>query len=359
MKKSLLACLVAATCSMNVAAEEVKAEDLVDRFYGSINASRFVFDDNRVFHPGNGSKVMPDVGTEYGFGAAAGYRFNENWEVRFGYTDLNIQQTSGSTALDLLYFVNQANLYVIGGANYLEIEDDKMSLNIGAGYRHYYNKDIAVFAEGKAYYNPSSPHTDYSLGLGAMYFFGGSDSHEEMPVSEEAEAPLAASAAAASRSAMASDSDGDGVEDANDSCANTPSNVKVDASGCTEYSEEALTFELVVNFANNSSAVEAKYFEEIKRLADFMKTYAQTEVVIAGHTSTPGTEAYNQDLSERRATAIANVLSSNYGISSSRIETVGYGETRLRVKGDNEAAHAENRRIEAEVSGSVKKAIQR
>lgn len=65
---------------------------------------------------------------------------------------------------------------------------------------------------------------------------------------------------------------------------------------------------------------------------------------IAGHTDAVGTEAYNLDLSDRRAKAVLDYLVVNFGIDARRIETVGYGESRLLDPGDPEGDV--NRRVQ-------------
>ena len=52
--------------------------------------------------------------------------------------------------------------------------------------------------------------------------------------------------------------------------------------------------------------------------------------VVAGNTDGIGGEAFNQDLSERRADTIKRYLVQNYGITGSDLVTVGYGKTKLK-----------------------------
>ncbi len=70
---------------------------------------------------------------------------------------------------------------------------------------------------------------------------------------------------------------------------------------------------------------------------------ANTVVTVDGHCDERGTPAYNLALGERRAKAVAQILMS-YGVSSSQIKTVSYGEEQPANPGHNEAAWAENRR---------------
>jgi outer membrane protein OmpA-like peptidoglycan-associated protein len=68
---------------------------------------------------------------------------------------------------------------------------------------------------------------------------------------------------------------------------------------------------------------------------------------VAGHTDGRGTDTYNQSLSERRAASVVRYLS-QAGVAASRLTARGYGKTRPLVPetNDNEAARAQNRRVE-------------
>jgi peptidoglycan-associated lipoprotein len=70
-----------------------------------------------------------------------------------------------------------------------------------------------------------------------------------------------------------------------------------------------------------------------------------TKIRLEGNTDDRGTREYNMALGERRANAVANYLIIN-GIERYRVETVSYGEERPVNPGNNEAAWAENRRVE-------------
>jgi outer membrane protein OmpA-like peptidoglycan-associated protein len=75
---------------------------------------------------------------------------------------------------------------------------------------------------------------------------------------------------------------------------------------------------------------------------------AHPEVVhlqIVGHTDVNGTAAHNQDLSERRAAAVAKYIN-GHGLPNVKIDTVGYGKTKPLCAEDTEACHDKNRRVE-------------
>ena len=83
--------------------------------------------------------------------------------------------------------------------------------------------------------------------------------------------------------------------------------------------------------------------EELDRLAALLRDQPEVSVEIAGHTDDVGSEAANQDLSERRARRVKAYLESQ-GIAAERITAVGYGETRPVAPNTTEEGRASNRR---------------
>ena len=90
--------------------------------------------------------------------------------------------------------------------------------------------------------------------------------------------------------------------------------------------------------------------EELKLIKETMEKYAHLNLLVAAHTDSRGSKAYNQTLSDKRAEATFNYLV-KLGVDPERITTAGFGETRLLnkckdgVKCTSEE-HAANRRIE-------------
>jgi outer membrane protein OmpA-like peptidoglycan-associated protein len=107
--------------------------------------------------------------------------------------------------------------------------------------------------------------------------------------------------------------------------------------------------ELDVKFDFDKSVVKADSHADIKSLADFMKQYPQTTTTVEGHTDAIGSDDYNQGLSERRASAVRDVLVEQHGIDVNRVSAVGYGESRPVADNDSESGRAINRRVEAAV----------
>ena len=83
----------------------------------------------------------------------------------------------------------------------------------------------------------------------------------------------------------------------------------------------------------------------LNRLAQFMKDNAGTHVLIEGHTDSVGTDDYNFALSQRRAQAVADALSSR-GVAADRAMTKGLGKAYPVASNDTQAGRQQNRRVE-------------
>lgn len=106
-----------------------------------------------------------------------------------------------------------------------------------------------------------------------------------------------------------------------------------------------------VTFPNNSAAIKPGLYSELDRIAQVMNNYPQTMIRVEGYTDSVGSEAYNMNLSQRRATAVKNALVQR-GISESRIEAVGFGKSQPIATNDTEAGRQKNRRVEIKVAPS-------
>ena len=88
--------------------------------------------------------------------------------------------------------------------------------------------------------------------------------------------------------------------------------------------------------------------EKLQTLAKALKAHPAARIRIAGNCDELGTEEYNLALGQRPA-EVARKYLADLGIAASRLETISYGENRPAVEGHDEAAHAANRRDEAEL----------
>jgi len=106
----------------------------------------------------------------------------------------------------------------------------------------------------------------------------------------------------------------------------------------------AVTFKSDVLFDSGSSALKVGAYQEIDRVSRVLTQYPETRIMVAGHTDSDGSEAFNQDLSVRRAEAVRNALVSQ-GVSASRVTTMGFGETQPVGDNTNAAGKQLNRRV--------------
>ena len=148
------------------------------------------------------------------------------------------------------------------------------------------------------------------------------------------------------------DSDGDGVNDCDDRCPNSQAGQTIGPDGCPV----PVSIDLKgVNFDFDKSTLRPDAVAILNEAIEILKRYPELRVEVAGHTDSKGTDAYNQALSERRATAVYNYLTSN-GIDAGRlVGPVGYGESRPIAPNtnddgsDNPEGRARNRRTELNV----------
>jgi outer membrane protein OmpA-like peptidoglycan-associated protein len=100
-----------------------------------------------------------------------------------------------------------------------------------------------------------------------------------------------------------------------------------------------------VTFGFDQSSLQPQFYPVLDNVANTLQQYNQTVIEVAGHTDSLGTDAYNQQLSERRAGAVADYLGTR-GITRDRMMVVGAGKTRPIASNDTEEGRAENRRVE-------------
>jgi len=103
-----------------------------------------------------------------------------------------------------------------------------------------------------------------------------------------------------------------------------------------------------VLFDFNSAALRSASRSTLQEMADVFQRYPQTTLKVEGHTDSIGSASYNQRLSERRANSVGGYLE-NLGVRSSRIDTVGYGESSPRSSNNTASGRQQNRRVEIHI----------
>lgn len=107
-----------------------------------------------------------------------------------------------------------------------------------------------------------------------------------------------------------------------------------------------LTNDILFDF--NSASLRSQSQQTLRDLAANFRNYPDELVTVEGHTDSVGTPSYNQSLSEQRASAVSSYLVTE-GVPSSRITSIGYGETRAKATNDTPEGRQLNRRVEIHI----------
>ena len=106
-----------------------------------------------------------------------------------------------------------------------------------------------------------------------------------------------------------------------------------------------ITFDSGILFDVNKADLRPEAQTNLQSLAKVLNKYADTKVLIEGHTDSDGSEDYNLTLSQRRAQAVANYIS-GLQVDATRLTTMGYGETQPIASNETAEGKQQNRRVE-------------
>lgn len=107
----------------------------------------------------------------------------------------------------------------------------------------------------------------------------------------------------------------------------------------------ALRTKNIVYFDYNSSEIPQQYLAVVSANAAYLVKYPTARLRLEGNTDERGSREYNIGLGERRAQTVRRALMAQ-GVADGQVTTVSYGEERPAAAGDDEAAYAQNRRVE-------------
>lgn len=100
-----------------------------------------------------------------------------------------------------------------------------------------------------------------------------------------------------------------------------------------------------VHFATNLYNITSSSEIILTKLANILKEYPDTNVLVVGHTDSSGSATYNMALSEKRAYAVTNYFINNKGLRSSRFTTTWFGENQPIAQNGTADGRAKNRRV--------------
>ncbi len=114
---------------------------------------------------------------------------------------------------------------------------------------------------------------------------------------------------------------------------------------------QKVTYAADTFFDFDKSVIKPEGMAKLDDLVSKTKGIALEVIIAVGHTDSVGSEAWNQGLSERRATAVKDYLVSK-GIEKNRVYTEGKGEKQPIASNSTAEGRAKNRRTEIEVVGT-------
>ncbi|MGK0158215.1 OmpA family protein [Pseudomonas mosselii] len=156
------------------------------------------------------------------------------------------------------------------------------------------------------------------------------------------------------------DEDGDGVFDRRDRCPDTPAGTQVNHMGCPQpqypasapQPEPTATPEVItlddqgqVLFAFDSAELTQGAQQRLQGLLPKLNDPSVTSVKVIGFTDSVGSDSYNQRLSERRASGVAEYLISQ-GLAPNKVTSQGRGESEPVADNDTDEGRSRNRRVE-------------
>jgi len=121
-----------------------------------------------------------------------------------------------------------------------------------------------------------------------------------------------------------------------------------------------ITFDSGLLFAVGKSDLTAATKANLNELAETLKKYEDTKILVEGHTDASGSDELNMKLSKDRAASVANYVM-GLGVASTRITTQGYGESQPIASNETTAGKQANRRVEMAIfaNDKLKKAAER
>ena len=270
--------------------------------------------------------------------------------------------------------------YVAAGVGAISIRgdiDNKGSdplLNFGAGVKYFVTENLALRGDIRQIIT-DDPNYNIIYTVGLTYLFGGekkaapapepaallkapepvkpADSDGDGVYDDMDKCPDTPKGVAVDSKGCPLDSDGDGVPDYLDKCPDTPKGVAVDSTGCPPVPAAKVEKVIVLedlHFDFDKATLTEEATGILKKDMQSMKENPGIKVRIEGHTCAHGQDDYNLRLSERRANAVKEYLMKE-GISSERLTTIAYGETRLAMpeiptpKNKNSTEAKTNRRV--------------
>lgn len=125
--------------------------------------------------------------------------------------------------------------------------------------------------------------------------------------------------------------------------------IRIAAGGADLYDKLATEGRVTTHgilFATNSDRIRPESTPTLEEIGTMLQEHTDLRLRIEGHTDSDGEDAYNQDLSERRAASVKRFLVERYAVDEARLETAGLGESQPVADNGTPEGKQENRRVE-------------
>ena len=312
MKKNLIGVLLAA--SLGMVATTSFAEDMYRGAWYALPGVSYNWTDSDL-------KADDDLG---GF-IRAGKEINEQWDLQLGGSYASIDGNASGKykqtllGVDALYMFSREKLrpfllvglgYAHNKVDYMGGSNDSWMANVGAGVQYLVNDTIGLQADvrqvwseaeiGTPTVSSSDTISNTVLNLGAIFRFGA-----PAPVAVAEPTPAPAPVAVAEP---------------------TPEPAPVAAAEPCTPKTETIVIQSEALFDFDKAIIKDKSNQALDEIVTKIKEHGDVQfVLVTGHTDRIGSDAYNQKLSERRATAVRKYLAA-HGVDGRRIKSEGKGE---------------------------------
>lgn len=345
----------------------------------------------QFFHDTNGQRQdSADLDSALLPGLQIGYRFQSDWSVQALYEtgELDVEGGSGDVDLDTALIEGRrhfGSFDLAGFEPYAGVavghhefssngsDDTETLAGIGVGVQRAVANNVFIDVGARHDFILDNSRHDAQIYLGVNYAFGtGGGEPTPAPQQEPAEPqqPQDADGDGVPDSrddcpdtpagtpvnemgcAIERDADNDGVIDRNDECPETQAGATVNDQGCAETLEKSVRETLKVRFETASANVTDDSLSEIRNVAQAMREFPESTLVLEGHTDNVGNAASNRALSQSRAETVKQILVEEMGIDADRVSAKGYGESQPIADNDTAEGRARNRRVESVLEAS-------
>ncbi len=296
-------------------------------------------------------------------GLRAGYNFTEHIGIEgfATYVPAEVQDMPGNNGVNvygygvegLYHFMPESRIvpFLAVGAGELHYDVppgadnmNKFFVDAGAGVELFITENIALRTDARWLLPTNKNYNDFMGTIGLTFAFGGHKKEVAMARVEEPLPPPPPPPAPEVK-----------VEPPPPPPPPPPPEVKVEPPPPPPPpAPEKVTIRLKLEFDTDKSDIKDKYYDELKKVADFMTAHPDSTGEIQGYTDNVDrfkNPEHNKELSQARADSVKQYLTDKFAIDASRLTAVGYGPDNPIASNDTKEGRQQNRRVEVVIVG--------